>query len=339
MDHRPLGDSGFEISVVGLGAWQVGGPGGGFAWSAQPDDVSIASIHAALDAGVDWIDTAPAYGLGHSEEIVGRAVGSLTDRPRVFTKCSLVWDERGRVWSDLSPQSIRKEAAASLRRLRLDAIDLYQIHWPYPDHALEDAWETLVALRDEGVVRAIGVSNASLEQLVRLEATAPVASLQPPYSLLRREIESALLPHCGARGIGVIAYSPLASGLLSGTMSRERMASLPADDWRHRDPMFREPHLSQHLAVAELLRDLGEPYGATPAEVAIAWVLSHPAVTAAIVGISRPEQVGAATRAASLQLSEDDLAWLELQLTQTLRLAPPPDRFTPKTREELLAEL
>lgn len=339
MEQRALGGTGYEISVVGFGAWQIGGPGGGFAWPAQPEELSVASIHAALDQGITWIDTAPAYGLGRSEEIVGRAVGSLDERPLVFTKCSLVWDGRGRVWSDLTPPSIRREAAESLRRLRVDAIDLYQIHWPYPDEQLEDAWATLAALRDEGLVRAIGVSNASVAQLTRLEAIAPVASVQPPYSLLRRGIERELLPHCRDEGIGVIAYSPLASGLLSGTMSTQRMASLPADDWRRHDPMFREPHLSQHLAVADLLRALSAAYEASPAEVAIAWVLSRPAVTGAIVGISRPEQVGMVGRATSLGLTEDDLASLESQLTRTLRLPEPPDRFRPRTRDELEIDL
>lgn len=340
MEHRRLGTSGMKISAVGLGAWQIGGPGGGFAWGPQPDDRSIAAVHAALEAGVNWIDTAPAYGLGHSEEVVGRALKRLGKRrPYVFTKCSLVWDDRRLVWSDLSPDSIRREAAASLRRLAVDAIDLYQIHWPYPDEQLEDAWETLVELRDAGTVREIGISNASLDQLRRLQVREPVVSLQSVYSLLRRELEKDILPYCAGEGMGVLAYSPLASGLLSGTMSRARMQTLPDDDWRHRDPMFQEPYLTQHLAAVEVLREVAADYNTSPAELALAWVLSRKDVTAAIVGISRSEQVPRSVGGAALSLTAADREHLEKSLGRVLRLPAPPDRFQPRTQEEVLANL
>jgi aryl-alcohol dehydrogenase-like predicted oxidoreductase len=330
VQRRALGRTGFEISVVGFGAWEIGGPGGALSWRAQDDALSIRAIHAALDAGIDWIDTAPAYGLGHSEEVVGRALRSLRERPLVFTKCGLVWDGRGEIWSDLSAASVRDEVTASLRRLGVEALDLVHVHWPFPDRQLEEAWETLDDLRREGLVRAVGGSNFDVAQVRRAQRIAPVAAVQPPYSLVRREAEAELLPFCAAEGIGVVAYSPLASGLL--TMTRERMQELPPDDWRHLDPMFREPHLTEHLAVAGFLRELAAARGVSPAAAAIAWTLRNPAVTGAIVGISRPEQVPAAAAAAALALSHADARALDERVGATLALPRPPDRFEPRER-------
>jgi aryl-alcohol dehydrogenase-like predicted oxidoreductase len=327
VERRRLGRTGFEISVVGFGAWEISGPGGAFAWRAQDDALSIDAIHAALDAGIDWIDTAPAYGFGHSEVVVERALRALHERPLVFSKCGLVWNERGEVWSDLSAASVRAEVAASLRRLGVDTLDLVQVHWPFPDRQLEEAWETLTELQREGLVRALGGSNFDVDQVRRAQRIAPVATLQPPYSLLRREAEAELLPLCAQQQIGVIVYSPLASGLL--TMTRARMDALPPDDWRHRDPMFQEPHLSEHLAVADFLRELAARRGRSPAEVAIAWTLRDPAVTGAIVGISRPDQVAVAAAASDLTLADAEIAALEEHLAATLVLPRPADRFQP----------
>jgi aryl-alcohol dehydrogenase-like predicted oxidoreductase len=332
VERRRLGRTGFEISVIGFGAWEIGGPGGTFAWKRQDDSISIRAIHAALDAGVNWIDTAPAYGLGHSERVVGRALRSTTARPLLFTKCSLVWDDDGELWSDLTSASIRKEVAASLHRLGVDVIDLYQIHWPAPERQIERAWETLADLRQEGLVRAIGVSNFDMRQMQRLLAITPIGSLQSPYSLLHQEVEREIFPYCAAESIGVLAYSPLASGLLGGTITRERMAALPADDWRHRDPMFQEPYLTQHLEVVDLLRELADAHDATPASVAIAWVLRNPAVTGAIVGISRADQIPAAVRSVSLASSGSELAAIEARAHAALKLPRPMSRFEPRER-------
>jgi aryl-alcohol dehydrogenase-like predicted oxidoreductase len=330
VERRVLGKTGFQISAVGFGAWEIGGPGGTFSWPTQDDSISIRAIHEAFAAGIDWIDTAPAYGLGHSEEVVGRALRSMHPRPLVFTKCGLVWDESGEIWSDLSARSVRAEVTASLRRLEVETLDLVQIHWPFPVRQIEEAWETLVELQRQGYVRQLGFSNLDVDGIRRVQRIAPVGALQPAYSLVRREAETALLPFCAAEGIGVIVYSPLASGLL--TMTRDRMASLPADDWRHRDPMFMEPYLSEHLAVGEFLRELGSALGSSPAEVAIAWALSNHAVTGAIVGISRPDQVPAAAAAGKLVLSDEDKIALEEHVAATLVLPRPPDRFQPRQR-------
>jgi aryl-alcohol dehydrogenase-like predicted oxidoreductase len=308
MKTKQLGNSDLYLTPVGFGAWAIGGGGWEFAWGAQDDSESVAAIWEALDAGVNWIDTAAVYGLGHSEEVVARALRVMSNRPYVFTKCSMVWDEHRQIGHSLKAASIRRECEASLRRLRVDAIDLYQVHWPDPDEEIEEGWATLAALQQEGKVRHIGVSNFSVAQLRRAQAIAPITSLQPRYSLLHREVEDEVLPFCARHHIGVIAYSPMASGLLTGAMTRERIAALPADDWRKRHTDFREPQLSRNLRLVRLLRAIGRLHGRTPAEVAVAWVLHNPAVTGAIVGARRPGQVRGVVGAAEFHLSPRELA-------------------------------
>jgi aryl-alcohol dehydrogenase-like predicted oxidoreductase len=311
MNTRQLGNSNLHITPIGFGAWAIGGGGWEFAWGAQDDRESIAAIREALDTGINWIDTAPVYGLGHSEEVVARALEGIRDRPYVFTKCSMVSDDHGKISHSLKTDSIRRECEASLRRLRVDAIDLYQIHWPDPDEEIEEGWAAMAALQREGKVRNIGVSNFNVAQMKRAQAIAPITSLQPRYSLVHREIEEEILPFVAQEGIGVIAYSPMASGLLTGAMTPERVAAMPADDWRkgHRD--FREPQLSRNLQLVRLLRDIGTKHGRSPGEVAVAWVLRDPTVTGAIVGARRPEQVRGLSGAAGLRLSPRELAAIE----------------------------
>jgi aryl-alcohol dehydrogenase-like predicted oxidoreductase len=311
METRQLGNSNLHITPIGFGAWAIGGGGWEFGWGGQDDRDSIAAIREALDAGVNWIDTAAVYGLGHSEEIVARALEGVHPRPYVFTKCSMVWDERGRIRHRLNAESIRRECLASLRRLRVDALDLYQIHWPDPDEDIEEGWTTLADLQREGKVRNIGVSNFNVAQMKRAQAIAPIASLQPRYSLLHREVEPEVLPFAARENIGVIAYSPMASGLLTGAMTPERIAELPADDWRRRHSDFREPRLSTSLKLVRLLRAIGHRHARSPAEVAIAWVLRNPAVTAAIVGARRPDQVRGVVGAADLHISRGESAWIQ----------------------------
>ncbi len=308
METRQLGTSDLHITQIGFGAWAIGGSGWEFAWGAQDDRDSIAAIREALNAGVNWIDTAAVYGLGHSEEVVARALEGVRDRPYVFTKCSMVWDERREIGHSLKADSIRRECEASLRRLRVDAIDLYQIHWPNPDEDIEEGWATMAKLKEEGKVRNIGVSNFNVAQMKRAQAIAPIASLQPRYSLIHREIEAEILPLAARENIGVIVYSPMASGLLTGTMTRERIASLPSDDWRKEHSDFREPQLSRNLKLVRLLRAIGHHHGRSPGEVAIAWVLRDPAVSGAIVGARRPDQVRGIVGAAEFRLSPREIA-------------------------------
>jgi aryl-alcohol dehydrogenase-like predicted oxidoreductase len=307
--RKTLGNSDMRITAVGLGAWAIGGEWA-FGWGHQDDADSIAAIRHALDLGINWIDTAAAYGLGHSEEVVARALEGIAanDRPYVFTKCGLVPDAGGKIVENISPQSIRREAEASLRRLRVERIDLYQIHWPTDEIAdIDGAWETMAALQREDKIRYAGVSNFNVEELRRAEAIAPVTSLQPPYSLVRRSVENEILPFCERHGIGVIVYSPMGSGLLTGTMTRERIAALPPGDWRTRSDQFKEPKLSENLRLVDRLREIAARDGRTPGEVAIAWTLANPAVTAAIVGARSARQVDGWIGAASYRLSADDL--------------------------------
>lgn len=321
MQKKRLGRTGLEITRVGFGAWAVGGGGYAFGWGPQDDNESIAAMEKAADLGVNWIDTAPVYGLGRSEEVVGRALERIPAgmRPYVFTKCSLVWPEGGReVTHSLDASSIRRECEASLRRLGVEAIDLYQVHWPRwtnaPDAAadrLEEGWGALAVLKREGKVRHIGVSNFGVDDLERANRVAPVESLQPPYSLLRRKIEAEVLPYCLAHDIGVIVYSPMQAGLLSGKMTRERIAALPEDDWRKRTREYQEPNLSANLAFVEVLRTVAARHGRTPGEAAIAWTLRHPAVTAAIAGFRRPAQVAEMVKAADFELRDTDAAEIE----------------------------
>src|SRR5712671_930516 len=308
MQTKQLGNSDLKLTPIGVGAWAMGGSGWAFAWGPQDDDDSIAAIHAALDKGVNWIDTAAVYGLGHSEEVVGKAVKGLANPPYIFTKCERIWNERGEIAKSLEADSIRREVEASLRRLQIERIDLYQIHWPEPDEQIEEGWSTLAQLKAEGKVRYIGVSNFNVQQMQRAQAIAPITSLQPPYSMISPEIEESILPYCGANNRGVLAYSPMKSGLLAGTMTRERVAAFPADDFRCRTPNFQEPLLSRNLELAELLRAIGQKHGRTPGEVAIAWVLRRPEVTAAIVGMRSAKQVEGVIGAAEFRLSDAELA-------------------------------
>ena len=318
MEMEKLGNSDLYISRLGVGAWAIGGPGYIWGWGPQDDNQSIGAIHAVLDAGINWIDTAPVYGLGHSEVVVARALKGVSRKPYIFTKAERVWNERGEVSECLKAESIRREAEASLRRLKVDVIDLYQVHWPEPDEDIEEGWTEMARLKQEGKVRYIGVSNFNVRQMKRCQAIAPITSLQPPYSLLSRDVEKDFLFFCLQNNIGVIVYSPMRSGLLSGAMTRERTLSLPADDWRRSDPDFQEPRLSQNLRLVEKLRAIGKRYGRTPGEVAIAWTLRHPAVTGAIVGLRRPEQVAGAS---DLHLSPSDLEEIESALQ--MRAAAP----------------
>src|SRR5216683_2557726 len=323
MKTKQLGNSDLFITSIGFGAWAIGGSGWEFGWGEQDDKASIAAIHRALDLGVNWIDTAAVYGMGHSEEVVAFALRTWPGpRPYVFTKCGLRWDEQGYVHRDLTANSIRRECEDSLRRLHVDVIDLYQIHWPPEDNgpSLEESWRTLAALQKEGKVRWIGVSNFDVAQLQRAEKIAPVISLQPPYSLIRRRIEHEILPYCERRGIGVIVYSPMASGLLTGAMTRERAAKLPEDDWRRTSPEFREPKLSQNLELVERLKEVAARYSRTPGEVAIAWTLRAPAVTGAIVGARNAKQAEGVMRAGEIKLTPQDIAEIEGTAAQVARL-------------------
>jgi aryl-alcohol dehydrogenase-like predicted oxidoreductase len=313
MHTQKLGDSDLYITPVGFGAWAIGGSGWEFAWGPQDDADSIAAIHRALELGVNWIDTAAAYGMGHSEEVVARALATWSGpRPYVFTKCGLHGDERGQVYKVLKADSIRRECEDSLRRLRVEVIDLYQIHWPAGSTTeTDEGWATMAQLQREGKARWIGVSNFDVEQLQRAQAIAPITSLQPPYSLIRREIQAEILPFCQREGMGVIVYSPMASGLLTGAMTHERAANLATDDWRRRDPEFNEPKLSQNLALVERLRAVGARHGRSPGEVAIAWTLRHPAVTGAIVGARSAKQVEGVMGAGDFQLNAEEIAAIE----------------------------
>jgi aryl-alcohol dehydrogenase-like predicted oxidoreductase len=303
-----LGTTSLEITRVGFGAWAIGGGGWEFAWGSQDDEESIAAIHRALELGVNWIDTAAAYGLGHSEEIVGRALEGVHERPYVFTKASLLDGGGGRIVHNLKRDSIRREVEASLSRLGVEAIDLYQIHWPVPDQDIEEGWSTFAELKEEGLVRHIGVSNFSVAQMRRAQAIAPVETVQPPYSLVELDAATDILPFAWRQRIGVIVYSPMGSGLLTGAMTPERIAGLPDDDWRKSDPRFQEPELSRHLATVERLRAVAERHDTTPGAVAIAYTLHNPAVDGAIVGFRRPEQVDPLVSAATLDLTAQDFA-------------------------------
>ena len=314
MEKHRLGDSEIFITRIGIGAWAMGGGAWQWAWGPQNDNDSISAIHEALDHGVNWIDTAAVYGLGHAEEVVARAIRGRTPRPYVFTKCASVWDSEGRISASLKAASIRRECEASLRRLNLDVIDLYQIHWPEPAADIEEGWAEMARLKEEGKVRYIGVSNFNVEQMQRAQQIAPITSLQPRYSLIARDIEYSVLPFAKANEIGVIVYSPMYSGLLSGAMTRERIAKFSFDDWRRYDPNFHEPLLSRNFAVTELLREIGDSHGRSAGEVAIAWALAHPAITAAIVGVRSAEQVRGVIGAGDFTLTATELDELETRL-------------------------
>ena len=325
MRSRRLGQTDLNITRIGIGAWAIGGGRWEFGWGPQDDEQSIAAIRAGLDLGINWIDTAAAYGLGHSEKIVGRAVRGLRYRPYIFTKCSLVWDGTGKIVHNLQADSIRRECEASLERLEIDAIDLYQIHWPAwkgaPESAspgsIEEAVGMLSKLKDQGKIRYIGVSNFDVQKMERAQRVAPIDSLQPPYSLVATDVETSILPYALSQQIGVIVYSPMGSGLLSGAMTRERIAAMPDDDWRRSNPNFQEPLLSRNLQLVERMRQVGKHHEVSPGEVAIAWTLKNPAVTAAIVGIRNAEQAKGNIGAADLDLTQTEIAEIE-------------DRFVPE---------
>jgi len=328
MTLTPLGNSDLEISSIGLGAWAMGGEGV-FGWGPQDDAESVAAIHRSVERGINWIDTAPIYGMGHSEKVVARALKELgsANRPLVFTKCSIVWDEEKNVGHSLKGDSIRKEVEDSLQRLDVDVLDLCQIHrpsWPpgAPDPDLEEGWTTLADLTAQGKIRHIGVSNFDASQMARVQEVTPIVSLQPPYSMLMRQIEDEILPFCEKNNIGVIPYSTMQNGLLSGRMTKERVAGLPPSDWRVQmeSPAFQEPLLSRILELVETLREIGDGHGRSPAEVAVAWVLRHPAVTGAIVGARSADQVDGFVEAMDFHLSDDEIARIGAELPESISL-------------------
>ncbi len=308
MHKKRLGNSDLELTPIGVGAWAMGGGDWAFSWGAQDDQESIGAIRHALDKGINWIDTAAVYGLGHSEEVVAKALDGVSNRPYVFTKCERIWNENREIQKSLKRDSIKREVEASLRRLKVDVIDLYQIHWPEPDEDVEEGWSTMAELKSEGKVRWIGVSNFNVQQLERAQKIAPITSLQPPYSAISPEIEESILPFCEQNNIGVIVYSPMKSGLLTGAMTKERVAAMPEDDFRKRALNFQEPHLSRNLQLAEKMKEIGARHGRSAGEVAIAWTLRHPAVTAAIVGMRSPQQVDGVAGAMEFRLSEAEIA-------------------------------
>jgi aryl-alcohol dehydrogenase-like predicted oxidoreductase len=313
---RQLGNSDLHLTPIGFGAWAIGGGNWEFAWGPQDDNESIAAIHRALDLGINWIDTAAVYGLGHSEEVVGRALKSSSHKPLVFTKCSMRWDADRAIHRSLNRKSLQEELENSLRRLEIDTIDLYQIHWPMPEEEIEEGWETLARFKEQGKVRWIGVSNFSVAQMKLVQKIAPITSLQPPYSMLRRAIEEEILPFCQANNIGVINYSPMLSGLLTGKMTAERIAALPENDWRRNNKEFREPNLERNLRLVELLRSIGNEHGVTPGVVAVAWTLHNPAITGAIVGGRSAKQVDETAAALSFRLTEEEYAKIIAFLTE-----------------------
>lgn len=310
MEKRQLGNSDLHITPIGFGAWAIGGGNWEYSWGPQDDTQSIEAIHRALDFGINWIDTAAVYGLGHSEQIVAKALDGMAEKPYIFTKCGLPWDENRKVLERLKTGSIRREVEDSLRRLKVDVIDLYQIHWPDPDPDVEEGWQTMVELQKAGKVRWIGVSNFSVEQMKRALNAAPgsqITSLQPPYSIIKPEAGDEILPFCQQNNIGVIVYSPMYSGMLTGAMTRERVASFTEDDWRRDSAEFKEPRLTRNLQLAELLREIANQYSVSPAEVAIAWTLYNPAVTAAIVGARSAKQVDGFIGAGEFRLNDADM--------------------------------
>jgi aryl-alcohol dehydrogenase-like predicted oxidoreductase len=314
MDKKRLGNSDLEITPVGFGAWAIGGGDWQFSWGPQDDKDSIAAIHKALDLGINWIDTAAVYGLGHSEEVVAQALKSTSHKPYVFTKCGLVWNDNKEVLNDL--KQIRREAEDSLRRLQVETIDLYQMHWPKPDEEIEEAWGVMADLKKEGKVRWIGVSNFSVSQMERALKIAPITSNQPPFSMLNRAVTDEILPFCANNDIGTISYAPMHSGLLTGAMTKERVANFPEDDFRRRAKNYQEPLLSRNLAVAEFIGGIGKRHGVSAGVIAIAWVLHHSAVTGAIVGGRNAKQVEGILPAATFRLPEEDFHEIQRYLAE-----------------------
>jgi aryl-alcohol dehydrogenase-like predicted oxidoreductase len=305
---RTLGNSDLQLTAIGFGAWAIGGGNWEFAWGQQDDGDSVAAIGRALDLGINWIDTASIYGLGHSEEIVAKAIAGRSKKPYIFTKCSMRWHADRSIYRSLSAKSIAEELEASLNRLHVDTIDLYQIHWPNPEQEIEEGWEAMARLKEQGKIRYLGVSNFNVAQMERVMKIAPITSLQPPYSLLNRTNEAEALPYCREHGIGVINYSPMSSGLLTGRMTPERIEGLPQDDWRRKAAQFNEPKLSRNMKLVDLLREIGSSHDVEPGVVAVAWTLHNPAITAAIVGARRPDQVDGTVKAANFRLSDAEFA-------------------------------
>lgn len=318
MEKRQLANSDIHITPIGIGAWAIGGGGWNGSMGPQNEADSVPAIHTALDHGLNWIDTAALYGLGHSEEVVEQAIKGRTPRPYIFTKCERVWNANGTIGASLKAGSIRQECEDSLRRLHTDVIDLYQIHWPEPDEDIEEGWAEMARLKKEGKVRYIGVSNFSVSQMKRVQAIAPITSLQPPYSIVTRAIEKEILPFAAKNNIGVIVYSPMSAGLLTGSMTRERVANFTAEDWRKNLPNFREPLLSRNLKLVEHLREIGKRHGRSPGEVAIAWTLNNPSVTGAIVGFRSAKQVSGIVGAAEFRLLPSEMAEIEAALNEGL---------------------
>jgi aryl-alcohol dehydrogenase-like predicted oxidoreductase len=318
---RKLGYTDLQFTTVGLGTWAIGGGGWEWGWGPQDDAESIAALRRGMGRGINWIDTAAAYGLGHSEEVVGKAIEGRRDEVIVATKCGLVWEEGGNTVSNrLKADSVRRECEQSLRRLNVEVIDLYQIHWPVPDEDIEEAWDTIADLIKAGKVRYAGVSNASVEQLKRLQPIHPVAALQPPYSMLERDVEDELLEFCAANDIGVIVYSPMQTGLLTGKYTKERVAALADDDWRKdRNPHFKEPQISANLALVDSLRPIAARHGKTVAQLAIAWVLRRPEVTGAIVGSRKPSHIEETVEAGDWELDPQDIAEVDALLADRSR--------------------
>lgn len=315
MQIRKLGYTDLQLTTVGLGTWAIGGPWQ-FGWGPQDDNEAIGAILAALETGINWIDTAPAYGLGHSEELVRKALKQTSKKPIIATKCSLLWNDKKEKVSCLKAQSVRRECHDSLERLGIETIDLYQVHWPEPDEDLEQAWEEMARLTDEGKIRYLGASNCSVEQIERIHKIHPVASLQPPYSMLHREVEDELLTYCAQNDIGVVAYSPMQRGLLTGKFSPERLASLPLDDHRRKNADFHDPRFTATLELVEQLKPIAERNGKTLAQLSISWVLRRPEVTAAIVGARKPEQIIETAPASDWDLNDEDIEQTEQLLAE-----------------------
>jgi len=313
MNKKLLGNSDLSITEIGFGAWAIGGNGWDFGWGAQNDNDSLEALEKAFELGINWIDTAAIYGLGHSEKIIAQFLSShKNNQPYIFTKCGLVWDEKKNISRVIKPDSIRKECENSLRRLNIDYIDLYQIHWPTGDDGeIPYAWEMMTKLKEEGKVRWTSVCNFNAEQIKLAETISPVTSLQPIYNTIKRDIEKEILPYCIEKNIGVIAYSPMMSGLLTGKMTRERIANLPEDDWRKRNAEFKEPKLTGNLELVELLKNLGKKYNASAGELAIAWALKNDAVTGAIVGTRNAKQVEEIINSAEINLLQNDISEIE----------------------------
>jgi aryl-alcohol dehydrogenase-like predicted oxidoreductase len=314
LEKRKLGNSDLELTRIGFGAWAIGGGDWAFGWGPQDDADSIEAIHRAIDLGINWIDTAAVYGLGHSEEVVGKALKTAASKPYIFTKSTMVWNEQREITNSM--KHIRREVEESLKRLQVEAIDLYQIHWPKPDEEIEEGWATMADLKKEGKVRWIGVSNFSPSQMERAMKIAPITSNQPPYSMINRSIEPEILPFCGKHNIGVINYAPMHSGLLTGSMTKERVAAFPSDDFRRNAKSYQQPALDRNLKLADLLKQIGSRHGVNAGVVATAWTLEQPAITAAIVGSRSAKQVEGTLAAASFKLAPAELAEINDYLVQ-----------------------